>query len=135
MEERFYISFEEWTKNKDYCKEVVSKNPKLLQKKATKGGFSGDYLNWLIVWKWMKKNYPDFVFEINEIEVHKEISGWIKGTLIIKNVSMGTFVLTMETFKKSNGEFYQETPEQLQMRIFVKLVANITGFGIHLWEK
>lgn len=133
--DQFFIDFETWTKNKEECKELIKRNPQVLQKKATKGGFSGDYLNWLIVWKWLKKNYPDFIFETKEIETNKEISGWIKASLTINGKMLGTLSLTLETFKKANGEYYQETPEQLQMRIFVKLVANITGFGIHLWEK
>lgn len=62
-----------------------------------------------------------------------------------------TLCLTLETFKRfikdkdgkyildkegnKTFEYYQESPEQLQMRVFVKMVANLTGFGFHLWEK
>lgn len=139
-----------WEKNKENCKEVVSKNPKLLSTKKTKGGFSGEYLTWTLVYKWLVERY-EFNFEVLEIKTSNDGSqGYVKARLtinkqyiykdgiLIKTIDCNyqqTLALTLETFVKQDGTFYQETPEQLQMRVFVKLVANLTGFGFHLWEK
>ena len=131
------MNFEKWFKNKDECKRICNENPKVLSTKKTKGGFEGTYLTWTLVYKWLVKNY-EFQFEVVEIKTSNDgSSGYVIAKLTIDNVSQ-QLALTLETFQRQlNGkvEFYQETPEQLQMRVFVKLVANITGFGFHLWEK
>lgn len=129
----------DWLENKKKCKEIVEKNPKLLSKKETKGGFSGEYITWTLVYKWMINNY-DFNFEVIEIKTSTDGSnGFVKASLEVEDKDnkkyKQTLVLSLETFKRQNGEFYQESPEALQMRVFVKLVANLTGFGFHLWEK
>lgn len=127
-----------WVENKNYCEETVKKNPKLIMTKKNKGGFDGNYLTWTLVYKWMVKNY-DFVFEVNEIKTTNDgANGYVKATLIVKEEDKQykqCLALTLDTYIRNDGTFYQETPEQLQMRVFVKLVANITGFGFHLWEK
>ena len=127
-----------WVENKNYCEETVKKNPKLIMTKKNKGGFDGNYLTWTLVYKWMVKTY-DFVFEVNEIKTTNDgANGYVKATLIVNEEDKQykqTLALTLDTYIRNDGTFYQETPEQLQMRVFVKLVANITGFGFHLWEK
>lgn len=128
-----------WLENKEQCKAAVETNPKLISKKETKGGFSGEYLTWTLVYKWLIKNY-DFNFEVIEIKTSQDGStGFVKASLEVidkdEKTYKQTLVLSLETFKRANGEFYQESPEALQMRVFVKLVANLTGFGFHLWEK
>ena len=90
-------------------------------------------------YKWLIKNY-DFNFEVIEIKTSQDGStGFVKASLEVidkdEKTYKQTLVLSLETFKRANGEFYQESPEALQMRVFVKLVANLTGFGFHLWEK
>ena len=86
----------------------------------------------------MVKTY-DFVFEVNEIKTTNDgANGYVKATLIVNEEDKQykqTLALTLDTYIRNDGTFYQETPEQLQMRVFVKLVANMTGFGFHLWEK
>lgn len=140
-----------WLENKEYCKKLCNENPKLLSKKETKGGFSGDYITWTLVYKWLVKNY-DFNFEVIEVKTSQDGSnGYVKAKLHLTKEyiydkdkklietneinEIQTLALTLETFKRTTGDFYQESPEQLQMRVFVKLVANLTGFGFHLWEK
>ena len=127
-----------WVENKNYCEETVKKNPKLKKKKKNKGGFDGNYLTWTLVYKWMVKTY-DFVFEVNEIKTTNDgANGYVKATLVVNEEDKQykqTLALTLDTYIRNDGTFYQETPEQLQMRVFVKLVANMTGFGFHLWEK
>ena len=127
-----------WVENKNYCEETVKKNPKLIMTKKNKGGFDGNYLTWTLVYKWMVKTY-DFVFEVDEIKTTNDgANGYVKATLLVKEdseVYRQTLALTLDTYIRNDGTFYQETPEQLQMRVFVKLVANMTGFGFHLWEK
>lgn len=131
----FKITYEEWKNNREEAIKLIEKNPRYLKSRTTKGNFTGDYFNWLVVWRWLKSKYEDFVFETTKIELGSEVSGYIKGKLTINNKVLGELSLNLESFKKSDGTYYQETAEQLQMRVFVKLVANITGFGIHLWEK
>lgn len=127
-----------WIENKNYCEEQVKKNPKLIMTRKNKGGFDGNYLTWTLVYKWMVKTY-DFVFEVNEIKTTNDgANGYVKATLIVNEEDKQykqCLALTLDTYIKQDGTFYQETPEQLQMRVFVKLVANITGFGFHLWER
>ena len=127
-----------WVENKNYCEETVKKNPKLIMTKKNKGGFDGNYLTWTLVYKWMVKTY-DFVFEVNEIKrTNDGANGYVKATLVVNEEDKQykqTLALTLDTYIRNDGTFYQETPEQLQMRVFVKLVANMTGFGFHLWEK
>lgn len=140
VERREVEMIKNWLENKKQCKEVVDKNPKLLSKKETKGGFSGEYLTWTLVYKWMINNY-DFNFEVIEIKTSQDGStGYVKASLEVEDKEDNkkykqTLVLSLETFKRANGDFYQESPEALQMRVFVKLVANLTGFGFHLWER
>ena len=127
-----------WVENKNSCEETVKKNPKLIMTKKNKGGFDGNYLTWTLVYKWMVKTY-DFVFEVNEIKTTNDgAKGYVKATLVVNEEDKQykqTLALTLDTYIRNDGTFYQETPEQLQMRVFVKLVANMTGFGFHLWEK
>lgn len=127
-----------WKENKNKCKEICEKNPHVLSKKTTKGDFTGIYITWTFVYKWLVQNY-DFNFEVLEVKTSIDgSSGFVKARLTIyadTYTYSQTLALTLETFKRANGEFYQESPEQLQMRVFVKLVANLTGFGFHLWEK
>lgn len=127
-----------WDINKKTCKELCENNPRLLSKKETKGGFSGEYLTWTLVYKWMVKNF-DFNFEVLETKTSQDGStGFVKASLEIYDndkTYKQTLILSLETFKRANGDYYQESPEALQMRVFVKLVANLTGFGFHLWEK
>jgi len=83
----------------------------------------------------MVKTY-DFVFEVNEIKTTNDgANGYVKATLVVNEEDKQykqTLALTLDTYIRNDGTFYQETPEQLQMRVFVKLVANMTGFGFHL---
>lgn len=127
-----------WIENKNYCEETVKKNPRLLETKKNKGGLDGQYLTWTLVYKWMVKTY-DFIFEVNEIKTTNDsTNGYVKATLVVNEEDKQykqCLALTLDTYKRNDGTFYQETPEQLQMRVFVKLVANMTGFGFHLWEK
>ena len=127
-----------WVENKNYCEETVKKNPKLIMTKKNKGGFDGNYLTLTLVYKWMVKTY-DFVFEVNEIKTTNDgANGYVKATLVVNEEDKQykqTLALTLDTYIRNDGTFYKETPEQLQMRVFVKLVANMTGFGFHLWEK
>lgn len=145
-----------WEENKKKCKEICEKNPKLLRKKETKGGFNGEYLTWTLVYKWMVKNY-EFNFEVLEIKTSLDGStGYVRAQLVLVKEKIfneekelvreepiffsQTLALSLETFARKNKEgqivdYYQESPEALQMRVFVKLVANLTGFGFHLWER
>lgn len=124
MENKKIITHEEWEKNYNECLNSHIKNPQFFIKRSTKGGFAGTYLTWSIVWSWMKKNYPDFNFFVKEIDKTSHIVGelWINGNLV------GNTALNLEQYQN-----HAETPEQLINRVFVKLVAQYTGYGFHLW--
>lgn len=128
----------DWLKNKKTCEDTTKQKPFLVSSKKSKGGFEGSYITWTLVYRWMVEHY-DFVFEVDEIKTTNDgANGYVKATLLVREdgeVYRQTLALTLETYVKKDDTFYQETPEQLQMRVFVKLVANITGFGFHLWEK
>lgn len=94
------------------------------------------YINWVKVHQWMKKFYPSNKFFVTDISP----KNFVKGKLLIEGWNMGELSLSLNlkvvTNKKTGDKFEkQETPEQLQMRVYVKLVANITGFGLHLWHE
>ena len=136
------ISFEEFSKNREQCIEMVNKFPNLISKRETKGGFTGDYLTWLHVWKWVRRNYNWIGFEVVEVRVSEAYAGYVIGRIfdIESGKNLGQLGLNLESFKRVDFKtkettYVNETVEQLQMRVFVKLIANYTGFGIHLWEK
>ena len=123
-----YIEFQENIKESaKICREEPTK---WLTKKTTGKGFAADYMTWTKVWLWVSKKY-DNDFEFKVLEVGEE---HVLATLRVLG-SESTLGLKLESFIKRDGKVHKETIEQVQMRIFVKLVANITGFGLNLWLK
>lgn len=119
------ITHQQWDDNYNECKNECLNNFKnWISVKPNNKGFSGNYISWTKVWNWLKLNYPDFNFNVETIG-----DNYVCGSLNINGEKMGSTVLTLTTFK--NGE--KETPEQVINRVFVKLVAQYTGFGFHLW--
>lgn len=119
------INFEEWQANYDEAKKICLENQdEWLSLKPNNQGFNGFYMSWVKVWHWLKYNYPNFAFKVLNIGPN-----YVSGNLFINETEMGSTVLTLSTFKSGD----QETPEQLINRVFVKLVAQYTGFGFHLW--
>lgn len=82
-------------------------------------------MTWTDVWLWAKQKYPEIKFLVKDISV-----GWISGELWIGNEILGSTVLTLAQYEK-----HKETPEQLVNRVLVKLIAQYTGYGFHLWKE
>lgn len=119
------ISHEQWDTNYNECKnECLNNFNDWISIKPNNKGFNGNYISWTKVWNWLKLNYPDFNFNVESIG-----DNYVSGSLNINGEKMGSTVLTLSIFKEGG----QETPEQLINRVFVKLVAQYTGFGFHLW--
>lgn len=124
MENKKNISYEEWEENYKECMELHQSGSPVFENRQTKGGFSGTYMAWYHIWAWIKKKYPDFKYLVTEIDK----TSYIKGELWINGILQGSTVLNLEQFQT-----HAETPEQLVNRVFVKLVAQYTGYGFHLW--
>ena len=126
------VSYIEFAENLRASRMLCETEPlKWLVEKETGNGFKAKYMTWTKVWLWVAKKY-DNDFEFTVLEVGEE---HVLANLRVKN-SKATLGLKLETFvNKRTGKTHKETIEQVQMRIFVKLVANITGFGLNLWMK
>lgn len=128
------VSFEEFEKN---FKEGIIKEKE--QDWVTELKFNENlklrYMTWTKVWQWMKKNYPKFIFKVEEIQPKE----YVIASLWIDEETYGRISLNLEYTEKIDKKTgikkeIKETPEKVQMRVFVKLVANLTGFGFHLWK-
>lgn len=136
--DRFFITKEEFLKNIDEFKKAVNEGLKDLdgfkvniyttQKKSKDESKSVDlhYATWSDILIWMKLRYPNHVFTVKQITLDDVVCQlYINGDLQMETL------LSAETYTKSNTK---ESKEKIVQRVYVKLVAMVTGFGIELWN-
>lgn len=137
--DRFFITKDEFLKNIDEFKKAVNEGLKDLNdfkitlyvnKRESKKDDSKSvdlyYATWSDILIWMKLRYPNHVFTVKQITLDDVVCQlYINGDLQMETL------LSAETFSKSNTK---ETKEKIVQRVYVKLVAMVTGFGIELWN-
>lgn len=136
-EKRFYITKEEFLSNMEEFKQATSTglinhpikelngfSVKLLQKTNDKK-FTGTYATWSDVLIWMKIKYPNHFFVVKDVKGNDII-----GQLFINGDLQMETLLSTEIY--SSG--HKEKSEALVLRVYTKLVAMVTGFGIDLWN-
>lgn len=136
--ERFFITKDEFLKNIDEFKRAVNEGLKDLdgfkvtiyttQKKSKDESKVVDlhYATWSDILIWMKLRYPNHIFTVKQVTTDDVICQlYINGDLQMETL------LSAEVYTKSNTK---ESKEKIVQRVYVKLVAMVTGFGIELWN-